>query len=215
MAGSRVFILTLGIGLILPVWTSGQLEHSQANDRERITRIICVCESNIKRFDGSYRELLCRLASKGDYPALEAISNSSLGYFRCEACEEIVKSLPPRKAVEYCRTLVPGSDNWRAAFRQLQHHPKHIVLPYVLEMVVYPDPVVRHACYKICTVKRWNELIIYAHVDKNDNSSVCEPNSEQVTVGMMASRYLMTLAGKKIPESMPHVQGITNSGVGE
>jgi hypothetical protein len=129
------------------------------------------------------------------------------------AAEEIVKSLSASEAIRYCRTKVPGSANWRAAFLALANRPKKDVLPYVLEMVLHRQGAVRHACYTLCYARGWEELGQYAEADKDDPTFVPLPNSDDVTLGLMASKYIRVVLDKQ-PAELPfrYLKGLVRPG---
>ncbi len=183
------------------------LSFSNDTEEERIKRILQGCQS-FSRDGGEFRVFLSGLASRRDYRALEAISRSSLP-FHYFADEEMVKSLPPADAVQHCRKQMPGTMNWRASLLMLSRHPKALVLPYLFEMVRHPMPAVRHACYKLCSIMRWDDLAGYAHADVHDSSLVCLPNSDEVTLGIMASHYLAIVDRNQPPHGMKHLEGLT------
>jgi hypothetical protein len=146
MSRSLTALLTLGGALALVASGVGMPRAMPSEEQQRIEEIIRLCRAFERSPGAEDRQLLVRLASLGDFRTLDAISESSL-MFRHYACEEIVKALPARNAVAYCRKLERGSHNWRAAFLALECHPKEVVLPYVLEVVEDPDPYVLHAWY--------------------------------------------------------------------
>jgi hypothetical protein len=201
-------LLLLGSSLALVARAMEMPQAVPPVEQPRIAEVVRLCAYLERNDGGEYRELLVRLADRGDFPTLEAISESSLT-FRHYACEEIVKALPPRDAVAYCCGLELGSWNWRAAFLALECHPKEVVLPYVLEVVVNPDPIARHACYNLCLNRRWPELAWRAYADLGDHSTVNVPNSDDITVGIMARNYLLILAGRTPSNGMRYLRGLT------
>jgi hypothetical protein len=181
-----------------PTHKRGDAGTEASKERERLEAIVSRYRF-LAETQGPNRDFLEQLAKKGDFSALRAICQSDAP-FNEFAAEHAVWALSPDAAIRFCRELIPGSHTWVAAVLALNRFPKTQVIGYIREMVTQDDPFIRYACYKLCSMNKWDDLAYYAEKDVNNNSFIGIPNNpKEAFLGYVAINYLWALGRVQEP----------------
>jgi hypothetical protein len=101
-----------------------------------------------------------------------------------------VRALDGGDAVQFCKSLAPGSPEWEDAFWGLSVHRDRRVLRYVREIHRTGPVWVRALCYDVAGNGGWNVLIHEARQDRNSTRPSGRPF---LTLGDHARLYLQAV----------------------
>jgi len=174
-------MLTLVLCVVVSPSTSGVPDPNKTSVKKVVSHAKTLSKEALTKF-------LEKLAEMKDFDSLAAICQSDLPN-RGLAVRVYARCISSDKVIAFCANFPLESYEWRAAFWELQRHPKKKVIGYIKQIATSSNPEVRYLCYELCDQQEWGELEEYAKKDSRNKSWIFLNNVTE-TLGERASRYL-------------------------